>query len=311
MQQEKPDLLKPHEGTPRQAAELDEIELARDYLRQVQTSAAVCRIQRAIEAQGVVLSRQELDRLVPGSPGDPNNFDSKNQQQALELIAAMLSDACKKVGCNLRGGIVSGVVWEDCFEVSQRPVAFTDAGMVVVRHHFLVLCHLLAKALALSVPISDEGDKIGLPLVAERILDHVRTNPPLVSYWEQIIRFFATLDRVYAPPLLSVEGQTQRSYLDFLFAAEVFVMAHEYGHHIEEHANVESAGAGYQSTTSNDRHREEFAADHIATLLCRVVGGQTLKPQNFFLMAGVGGVIVLCMMEMIYAARRLLQSGDY
>ena len=90
-----------------------------------------------------------------------------------------------------------------------------------------------------------------------------------------------------------------------LAAFERFAIAHEYGHHIEAHGELESVRVGGDP----DAHDKEIKADIFAVALCRYMERRNKHP-NVFLYSGAGPVLLLKCLDYVRRTRRIFASGE-
>lgn len=280
-------------------------EVSKELHPLVEKYRGMCIDRKQVEAW-VRTKRQSRAATHDGNPeielADLNVEDAT--KRVLETLASMIESACGSLGLELRGGVVTGMIQKSGFEASQRPVAFTEAGLVVVNEHFTAFCHVLTKALVRSLIVTDEGERLAMSTNADAMLQRVQADEHLLAYWKAFFAFFVTLDTTLSR-VEPMPHETRGVHVDLLLAIELFVLAHEYAHHIRAHGRVGEAGS---HTTNQLDALNEFEADGLAMLICRYLGAYS-KPQNFLCVAGVGAVVVLSAMEGIYTGRSIVRDG--
>src|SRR5258708_14209520 len=92
------------------------------------------------------------------------------------------------------------------------------------------------------------------------------------------------------------------THIELLNAIEWFAIAHEYGHQVMKHGQATS------SAETRDIFNDEHEADFFAGAACMELGNRA-EPPNIYALSGVGGVIMLGMMDLIRRARRVLRTG--
>jgi hypothetical protein len=92
---------------------------------------------------------------------------------------------------------------------------------------------------------------------------------------------------------------------------EVFVVGHEYGHHIHMH----NAGASASSSVPvPDAHGYEFEADRTAWTIAKFLGaagfaGRATEYRNTWMESSAGAVAYLVAAEMVRRVREILETG--
>ncbi len=180
----------------------------------------------------------------------------------------------------------------------------TEQSIVSVGAFTFRFCGIVAKAFYRTImldPVYWQSDSFALS-EAKLLL---RTNMPLALYWNRTFMSFAMTGtngtvpfEPSEPALLPLVEQVAR-------AMEIFVIAHEYGHHHHGHGRDMAA----------DARAEEFEADQFALRLCRPMGERDRTPiWNPYLASGAGGVIMLKALEMLrrfeHALGAAMPTGD-
>jgi hypothetical protein len=238
--------------------------------------------------------------LASASPG--SKLDDRNARAILDPILRDIEDLCREQKIPIRNGVVYGVA--PVFELlaRQREVMETDVSIIDVSMPFLVFCNCASKALARTLP-HEAGPLIKVSNDPAVVLPNLRASRKLLGEWQLIILHFAYGElppHFLSPPPDQVGQQVIRILL--LRAMEWFALAHEYGHHVMKHGQV----------TSTAETRSVFDDEHEADLFARAVSitlGDKAEPPNIYALSGVGGVIVLGLMDMIRRARWVLETG--
>jgi hypothetical protein len=71
---------------------------------------------------------------------------------------------------------------------------------------------------------------------------------------------------------------------------ELFAVAHEYGHHVEQHSIGEIVGAGGEFIPN--LHAQEHEADLFSATLCLRIGEKSV-PHDIYAMSGIGAIAML------------------
>ena len=162
-------------------------------------------------------------------------------------------------------------------------VMMTDESIVTVGAFTFRFCGLIAKAFHRTVLLdafyweSDRFDPEGARL---RLL----SDPALTGYWTRVYMSFSMTGTNAAVPFEAAPPAQVYLVEQIARAMEIFVIAHEYGHH--HHGHGREMGA--------DPRAEEFAADQFALQIGRPIGERDRTPVwNPYLASGAGGVIIL------------------
>lgn len=161
-----------------------------------------------------------------------------------------------------------------------------------------MLCHFICKLLSRSIPTEDKTrpGKIGVTIAPDVVLEKIRSTPKLRRYAAGFFAFCATQNRQPLKSLKNASGLARSVWMHLLMAAELFIIAHEYGHHIALH----------QIEDDSDPKMQELEADHLAALITAHVGAE-VKLQ--FAHSGGAGVIALTGHDMVRRARSVLVGG--
>lgn len=311
------------------AQEISDREIAEDYRRQRQAAAArksgftpmrddeveqwlnenidlIRNIARANsvsegDIDSVVETYRQTLRTAPrGSP-----FDDVNALVILGRIVDDIGRFCIENDIPIRGGIVAGVEPAFGTNIHQANVPTTDVSIIAATIPFIALCNLVARVMARSLPHYPVPDS--LPYVSfdpEEVRGHLMSRPDVVYEWSQLIAHYAMLGW---PPQqnmsTSPQGWEQMTRIQLLRALELFAVAHEFGHHVEGH------GVLLSSEDRTDMLTEEHEADVFARVASIKIGA-TDQPPNRFAVAGVGGVVILGVLDLVRRAKALLAPHD-
>jgi hypothetical protein len=145
------------------------------------------------------------------------------------------------------------------------------------------------------MPTEDKSrpGKIGVTIAPDVVLAKIRSTPKLRRYAAGFFAFCATHNRQTLRSLKNASGLARPVWLQLLMGTELFIIAHEYGHHIALH-QIEDAA---------DPKMEELEADYLAALITAHVGAELRLPFAHC------GVIALVGSDMVRRARSVLVSG--
>lgn len=170
---------------------------------------------------------------------------------------------------------------------SKAAVIMTEQSIITVGAFTYRFCGLVAKAFQRTImlePAYWETDRF-TPEGADRLL---RKNMPLVLYWQRIFTSFAMSGTNVTVPFEPSAPAHVLLVEQVARAMELFIVAHEYGHHHHGHGRDLDA----------DAQMEEFEADQFALRIGRPIGEGDLRPTwNPYLASGAGGVIILKALE--------------
>ncbi|MGJ4939304.1 hypothetical protein ACQR1W_01920 [Bradyrhizobium sp. HKCCYLS1011] len=245
--------------------------------------------------------------IAAAPPG--SQFDDKNARAILGQILQDIERLCREQKIPIRNGVVYGVAPELGLLAGQREVIETDVSIIDVSMPFLAFCNCVSKLIARTLPHEREpsiDERKSLTKVSNdpaAVVARLRASPELIGEWILIVLHFAC---GWLPPSLikpppDQAGQVTRIFL--LKSMEWFALAHEYGHHVMKHG---------QATSSSEETYNVLRDEHEADIFARAASialGDRAEPPNLYAMFGVGGVIVLGMMDMVRRARWVLETG--
>lgn len=172
---------------------------------------------------------------------------------------------------------------------SKVGVIMTDQSIITAGAFTYRFCGLIAKAFHRTVMLdpwfwqSDAWTEEGARLL-------LRANLDIAKYWHQIFMSFA-MSGTHATVPFEPSGPIEVWLAEQVARAiELFIVAHEYGHHHLEHGRDIAA----------DFRAEEFAADQFALRIGKPIGERDRRPiWNPYLASGSGGVIILKALEQV------------
>jgi hypothetical protein len=183
-------------------------------------------------------------------------------------------------------------------------VIMTQQSIITVGAFTFRFCGLIAKAFHRTIMLdpaywqSDDFTPEGANLL-------LRMNMPLSLYWNRIFMSFAMSGTNATVPFEASDPIQVFLVEQVARAMELFVVAHEYGHHHHGHGRDLDA----------DPKVEEFEADQFALRIGRPIGERDRTPiWNPYLASGSGGVIVLKALETLrrfeHALGAAMPQGD-
>jgi hypothetical protein len=283
----------------------EDIVIARDLLRQYQ-QRSIDKLAEAALTNTAGISDPKVSALVaeklrPGRADGPVH--------GFELLvrgyANWVEKICAKLNLSLRGGVACGVLWNPGVEgPAHQGVLTTDASMIVVPESTLMLCHFICKLLARSLPLKAVSGDTQVHVSAEAVLANIRSNAKLRDYAVGFLAYLATLDRRLMRRLGNAGGLARPVWRNLLISMELFVVAHEFGHHIAKHSLEGSAAVDSESNLQSKI--DELEADRIAALIVADFGAES---QIHAAHSVAGGVVALVGLDLLRRTRSVLSTG--
>lgn len=236
-------------------------------------------------------------------------WDDPLSHSLLLDIKRQIEKSCHALGYSLHDGVSVGILQAEATEAMQQSVMLTETSVIMMTGNLQMLIHRAAKLLALTVPfqvINNNQFKM-----SESLFDAIA----LANRSEKLRRDWANLfiDYAAAPgtpnrgDVVIVTGlERQTIWEDISNSMSLFVVGHEYAHHILKHSLSGSASAsGLDADLS---HRMEHEAD-ILGLLISMRAGHDETPPNIFASFGVGAAVILTVIEYCRHGAQLLAHG--
>jgi hypothetical protein len=224
-------------------------------------------------------------------------------QDCINVYSLMLEPTCRKLGLPLREGVVCGIAWNPASGAAQMNLS-EGASVILIPESVLMLCHFMSKLLAQVLSIRVEGERVAIDCDPESALRNIKSNAKLKRYAAGGLAYCATWNRRSLTPLPPTAGDRRVLWYQLLMATELFVVAHEYAHHICGHGVTGVASVG--GVSSDLSKAQELEADYCGALLTAHVGGET---RLSFARDGSAAVIALVAVDMLRRARDLLATG--
>jgi hypothetical protein len=250
------------------------------------------------EVETIEEYKQALKNTSEGSM-----FDDLHARQVLERLLKEIEGACIKHGIPIRGGAVIGTMRQPGFLVGQFTVLETASSIIDATIPFLAFCNLVTKLLAQTLPISSDGRTAVVSHSPAEVRKRLEESPGLTTAWKQL--FAGSAISLLPPSDFSnvFDIATTVTRIMLIRAVELFVIAHEYGHHVMEHGQVDSS----------EPEKTAFEQEHEADLFARAASiaiGAAEEPPNGFAMFGVGAVVILGALDLVRRATALIETGD-
>jgi hypothetical protein len=230
-----------------------------------------------------------------------SDFDEVGVQMILIELVRVVERACAELNLPVRDGIVYGTARSPGVTAQQKPVLGTGASIVEIGAPFIILCDLLSKLLAHTI-CTEEADQIKFAMAPDNIRSRLRSQRWLVREWRRLLLHYAVRDR--PPPSLGRAPvgtilDIRRGLLDGM---EVFIIAHEYSHHLLEHSINEA------SVQPTSLIQGEYDADTLAHIISIQVVPKGSLPSLLFV-PSVCAVAILAFLDVIARAREVLRTG--
>lgn len=191
--------------------------------------------------------------------------------------------AMRKLGMNSHFKVARGVQPIAGPGAGLTNVIMTDESIVTVDAHTFRYCGVIAKAAARTINLwtSIWDSKHYDSESASKIL---RSAPRLMKYWIEIYISYALTGTNTLVEFLPAQKSELLVYEQIARAMEIFMIAHEYGHHHLAHGR----------TMENDAHMEEYAADQFALKICYELAKKRIAEiPDPYLSSGGGGILLL------------------
>jgi hypothetical protein len=288
---------KPNAILPDHTAMLSWTETRQDQLLQISKSAG-------LEGDDAIAAVEAYKALLANTK-PRTDYDDPNWERLIELLSAKIESACAILKIPLKSGVVIGVDPIASFEATQYRVPLTDVSVLSVGAHLFPLCSMISKAMARSLLYTETDDGPVICYDPDKVLAKVKSDPALIRYWASILFSFAT---DYGPGLVPFELQepyAANARFQILEAMELYVVAHEFGHHITAPINPPSFPL---PSGNNENQTEEYRADFLAGIILVYLGGDP-NPTNIFAGSRAGAALLLSVLDMIGRTRALLSTG--
>lgn len=236
------------------------------------------------------LHRADNSAVAVTSPGVNPHVEIYLNQLCDEIEAAM-----DRLNLNSHAKVARGVEPRAWASASKINVVMTEESIITVTAFLFRFCGLVARAFVRTLQIS--------PHVWEGKAFNERTSsglfarsPEVMRYWMNIYLSYAMTGTHMLVPYKPAKPTEVVVFEQIARAMEIFVLAHEYGHHDLRHGK----------RLDHDPHAEEFQADQFALKVGREVERFPLIVENPYILSGAGGVILLLSLETLRAVEGAL-----
>jgi len=245
-------------------------------------------------------------------------------ETVLAVIARAVDAACDGLGLNIQKGVVRGVLPIRGIGAVSSDFYGTGVAIVGIDASLVPFTGMLTDLLADSFEYRDTPDSLAVVLDADACLqkitegktlmkthqDALAGRETLISFWERFFLHFAGLSMSW-PQAKFTDAQKEIKF-QLTSAMEVFVVGHEYAHHIHGH----NAGPGAASSVpSEEAYRYEFEADRTAWRIAKYLGaagfaGRPTSIRNAWMESSAGAVAYLSAAQAVQRVRSVLESGS-
>ncbi|MEJ5155763.1 hypothetical protein WH240_11425 [Gluconobacter wancherniae] len=238
---------------------------------------------REDEIDAILASSKERNAKAPStSPGANPSAEALHAVLCDDIEAEMA-----RQGLETQKNVARGIEPITGPFASKAGVIMTEQSIITIGAFTFRFCGLIAKAFYRTImldPTYWQSDQFTTEF-ANLLL---RRNMPLALYWNRIFMSFAMSGTNITVPFEPSDPTQVLLVEQVARAMELFVVAHEYGHHHHGHGRDANA----------DARIEEFEADQFSLRIGRPIGERDRTPiWNPYLASGSGGVVVLKALE--------------
>jgi hypothetical protein len=224
-------------------------------------------------------------------------------QDSIDVYSVMLEPICHKLGLPLHEGVVSGIAWNPASGAAQMSVSESES-IILIPESIMMLCHFVSKLLALTLPVTVQGKRLAINCNPEAVLSGFRTDSRLQEYAAGAFAYCATWNKAVLKPLPPTKGDQRLLWYQLLMGTELFIVAHEYSHHICRHGVTSSLGV--DGIADEESKEQELDADFFGAFLSPHVGTEN---RLMFARTGSAAVVALIAVDMLRRAREVLATG--
>jgi hypothetical protein len=244
-------------------------------------------------------------------------------EDVLASVARAVDAACRALGLDLQKGVVRGVLPARGVGALSSDFYGTGIAIVAINASLVPFTGMLTELFAESFEYRETDDGLAIVTDAAACLrkitggktliessrDAREGRETLVHRWERFLLHFAGLSFSWSRPDLTKIQETMKFQLTS--AMEVFVVGHEYGHHIHGHNAGPSATS---SVPQEDAYRYELEADRTAWSIAKYLGasgfaGKPTEFRNTWMESSAGAVAYLLAAESVWRVRQILETG--
>jgi hypothetical protein len=304
------------------SAALDEIAAAKDYWGQLFERYARNPLATLVARDEIVVGAEERAKVLLAARGvPPEQIDALAAQFSADLsnapvtspgvdphVEIIFNGLCDRVEAAIaevsKSGpvrVARGIEPQVGVFAARLGVMMTDASVITVGSQIFRFCNVVGKALTTTIMIDPGAWDTIDDLQALRAL--LRSRPDAIRYWVDILVSFSFTGSSVNVPFVTLPKEWNALKDRMVDAVEIFVVAHEYSHHLMRHGRLLEASTN--SGADSRARGEEFEADSIAIMIGQMVTGH-LPDENLLMISGAGMVVLLSALDMLARARRLL-----
>ncbi len=244
------------------------------------------------EIEAILRSGRERDAEAPStSPGVNRSAEAFHASLCDDVEAEM-----SRQGLASQAAVARGIEPITGPFASKAGVIMTGQSIITVGAFTFRFCGVIAKAFHRTImldPTYWQSERF----TSEGAIRLLGGDLQLVRYWARILMSFAMSGTNATVPFEPATPAELPLVEQVARAMEIFIVAHEYGHHDHGHGRDLRA----------DVRAEEYEADQFALRICRPIGERDRTPVwNPYLASGSGGVIVLKALEALRCFGRVL-----
>ncbi len=234
--------------------------------------------------------------------GELENVNSPGVGPGLEFRLTYLSDrvrrAISEIGNTSHEKVEIAIDPKPGVSASLTNVIMTDEGILAVSSFLFRWCGLVARAYVrtLHSDVAHWTSKVSDLSSDQKFL---LNKPDIVLYW---LRIFASFSGTGTHALVPFRPSSPYEFHVFervAWAMEYFAVAHEFGHHVLGHRNID-----------DDPKVQEFQADGFAAKVCERLEFEPFPLlQNPYLTTGAGGALMLSSLEILRSLEDRICNG--
>ncbi|NOX84043.1 MAG: hypothetical protein GXP06_13875 [Alphaproteobacteria bacterium] len=232
-----------------------------------------------------------------------SEFDDIGSYIILKSIIDRIENICGEVTAPTHDGVVFGAF--PCYGVNafQAQVMTTEASIIAVSNQFIPFCNQVSKAMAKTLRHIPRGNFTQVVNDPKEVDVRLKEEPYLAACWALLFSHYAVDG--WTPRNLGwgafsiIETSTRVRILE---AIETFAIAHEYGHHVAKHGQINSSAA------TSDLFEIEYEADLFARGITMRFGTEATPP-NPYASSGACAVMLFGFIELIDRTKAILSKG--